>query len=1427
MYPVRVAPASDILVDLAVHHIPGRNPLLPIIYVYQRTAHREHPAKLPSSKTYVYLVDPSRAGKEAFETFTNAQKVPGGFTSDLIGLLELFPGDALLARPIDRDGSPQHDVLQALYGIDWEAVTDDLYATLRHATRGYSRADLLEMLIQVDFSRELALGSREDREKDGKTSFERSGRAEPVGGSQRCYGVTHMVQRPRQVTSPPAALKMNSHTPDAGQEMIRQLVQACSKFNSVAWAIQCPPHLHAALEDYAEQTNAPRFGCPENCTWYSMQLNHATPQAVATETSQMEEMGQFGGDHIDKKDAGMSHSCALGLSDLGKHEKAEPGRFHLLGQGVFMRIRLHCQFFFSGLLRHGGTAPLVAEASLIRKWAIRMLLISYPSIDIVVGHTRHSFASLPYQEQPLHITPEMTGAPHTVRDGQSLWSNHTTAAQDAWTVTDEQSHFEFMVRGMFQQSQWMFRQLPEYYGCEIDYETFRRAFTMQGSDGRVAARPWVHAPNPTVRQPFGERHREVQQNLLVKEYDRYIQGIPFIKENNPGTLYPITTNSCSVGIGRVVTTDQGKKRVRNDDSGSTNPSRKRTKIQHTMAQSHVADLALTNYPSADQSLNYLDIPSVVPDLACVDTSDAESEEPTTEVSRRLAIRLGKRPQKSINEAAHNTTVVNVLGHASQSRHDNGDEICDTSSLSSLTSSEDSEHEDDAEEQGRMSFPKPAQMWVELPTIQAGRKAQARSMSVSDGSVEDKISRYNRKAQCDVFASRFSLAAVLSISADVKVTSDNLSLMSVESLRHALSLLDQLDAVSPTLAPSSVVENLRQYYSSLSNLRTYCQGTDVWSNFYRQRLMLSEHRIVATLRKFVRDDAMLVLNNIPEYQRSKQWLPRLVLKVQGLVKLDLSVHVKRSQYIKTDTLPDVSFQMTAVDVRARTRRAKLLSPVTYVSEVTLEYVQQILEHWFGVPVSMVSQAQSALVHVLLETVGTGCLLLPWVWKIYSELPRWLFTSECPPISDKADARHFVFLPQYLNDFKTAMLASGSVQSSRAQIDDLHQSFIMLQNQTTLHVKGIIQAQTQPRQLRSVVTAMTRPSSDGHTHIIAGISSGLGTSSSAAVPPASALMHTALHTGLSAGDASGTDRGPGSYPSNLEAGTGTGSRVDKVVVFLRDAYAATQTAIGAATSSLNTAQQQLLDNSDFLSPIREQAYSRSVMNKEMDKDFIRTREGLFSAMVFRCISFNTPAFRECPTEHRQVKFRSAEEFETYVAMLKDRFVDQPVDFYCNRRAFGYGIESRRLHRYNDYWIASHATNFKWPPEDTSWSAVWKSFKKFKEFDGKNGKRLEGIGDLVLYMLVADLHAGGAIDTPSIDEVGHVVALLRKGAMNGLEKLGYFEGTPSKTTLISAFRTFFEDVNSRLTAEERELFMWNPVTAEHTLCKFKRMVARGHYS
>lgn len=241
-------------------------------------------------------------------------------------------------------------------------------------------------------------------------------------------------------------------------------------------------------------------------------------------------MGHFGGEHEDEHDFTCGHSCALGLSDLPTTAGCEPGRLHFVGIGVWWKLDYLSQLFFTGLLRHGGTAPLIPHEQDLNGWELRMLLISYPSSASMAGEAKRPLASIPYEPLPLHVTPEMTGAPAWPGPG-GMWSNYCTYAQDAWVGMTSRAHFDFLARSLYQHSHWVMQQAPSYYGIEIDPDLFLRSFSMLVDGTRVNAKPWPLAPNKDVRNPFSERHRVVQDDLLVKQYDRLMQGIPLVHGN--------------------------------------------------------------------------------------------------------------------------------------------------------------------------------------------------------------------------------------------------------------------------------------------------------------------------------------------------------------------------------------------------------------------------------------------------------------------------------------------------------------------------------------------------------------------------------------------------------------------------------------------------------------------------------------------------------------------------------------------------------------------------------------------------------------------------------------------------------------------------------------------------------------------------------
>ena len=127
-------------------------------------------------------------------------------------------------------------------------------------------------------------------------------------------------------------------------------------------------------------------------------------------------MGFYGAEHTDDNDSPASFSVMVVLSDLPDKRGWEPGRFHLLPLGVYVTLVPFLTVFFSGRLRHGGTAPLQPPSvnGPVPGWAYRLVAIGYPARRIVEGNVRHALAALPFQPDPLYLTQEMTGVKQVI-----------------------------------------------------------------------------------------------------------------------------------------------------------------------------------------------------------------------------------------------------------------------------------------------------------------------------------------------------------------------------------------------------------------------------------------------------------------------------------------------------------------------------------------------------------------------------------------------------------------------------------------------------------------------------------------------------------------------------------------------------------------------------------------------------------------------------------------------------------------------------------------------------------------------------------------------------------------------------------------------------------------------------------------------------
>ncbi|KAF7789175.1 hypothetical protein EIP86_000112 [Pleurotus ostreatoroseus] len=225
-------------------------------------------------------------------------------------------------------------------------------------------------------ARDAILGPREERTTEN-VRFERSARAKRSRGNDRAYGIGEMVQLSRKVEAPAAASKVYEGELDEDQTIQKEFLEAAANVMVKTYTTTAPIRWQVRTQEYSEVINGPKTGCDDNYWFPSFQLNIAPAQD--------------------------------GDSDLPEDEGVEPGRFHFLSHGFYVRLETFYAVYFSGRLLHGGTAPLAAPGRRIPSWAYRCVLIGYPPKYIMEGDIRHTLAALPHRAEPLYITPEMTG----------------------------------------------------------------------------------------------------------------------------------------------------------------------------------------------------------------------------------------------------------------------------------------------------------------------------------------------------------------------------------------------------------------------------------------------------------------------------------------------------------------------------------------------------------------------------------------------------------------------------------------------------------------------------------------------------------------------------------------------------------------------------------------------------------------------------------------------------------------------------------------------------------------------------------------------------------------------------------------------------------------------------------------------------------
>ncbi|KAG7090266.1 hypothetical protein E1B28_011863 [Marasmius oreades] len=187
-------------------------------------------------------------------------------------------------------------------------------------------------------------------------------------------------------------------------------------------------------------------------------------------------------------------------------------------------------------------------------------------------------------------------------------------------------------------------------------------------------------------------------------------------------------------------------------------------------------------------------------------------------------------------------------------------------------------------------------------------------------------------------------------------------------------------------------------------------------------------------------------------------------------------------------------------------------------------------------------------------------------------------------------------------------------------------------------------------------------------------------------------------------------------------------------------------------VTTSQKTMLKDLDGFYPFREQALSRKWIVSEggpFHADYINTRLGLFSALIFRSITFHTAS-----VTHHSGQFDNIVTWSDF----RRNHQDKPESWFCSNTAYR-PTKGRSTTNVSELWkFSKHLYNLL----HSSTKPLF--YKIVQELC-----TLTSWGILTSYLCTVDLVFAQVLDA-SDDDIAEFIVEAGKGAYNTLKKLGF---------------------------------------------------------
>lgn len=218
-----------------------------------------------------------------------------------------------------------------------------------------------------------------------------------------------------------------------------------------------------------------------------------------------------------------------------------------------------------------------------------------------------------------------------------------------------------------------------------------------------------------------------------------------------------------------------------------------------------------------------------------------------------------------------------------------------------------------------------------------------------------------------------------------------------------------------------------------------------------------------------------------------------------------------------------------------------------------------------------------------------------------------------------------------------------------------------------------------------------------------------------------------------------------------------------------------------------------------------------------DTVKTTAGIFSALVWRVISFSTPFARE----HRMI-YESDEDY------LEEVKCCEAGSYLCKPNAYGHPIRNNGPALAKTFWQSlTTGTVERWEDFTRGRPTFEECLTYFRTRRGKKNA-FPGLGNLLSFLLVCDLSYAGVCPPPDELEVCSGILQTEGGSLKELVALGLVRPIdsmpPDREAQLCAVSDGFGEVvrflENNLTKEEMEGIGLDDICVEHILCKAHKL-------